>query len=84
MPRFASTLAASKCWSLPSCSRSYFDPISTDQDTVPRHKTVQTVQFVRFIRRIPMVSRLVFRVHALSWHQLLSPAKWMGHEEEEN
>jgi transposase-like protein len=31
-----------------------------------------------------LVSRLVFRVHALSWHQLLSPAKWMGHEEEEN
>jgi len=26
------SLAASKCWSLPSCSRSYVDPISTDQN----------------------------------------------------
>ena len=26
------SLAASKCWSLPSCSRSYVDPMTTDQN----------------------------------------------------
>jgi hypothetical protein len=26
------SLVASKCWSLPSCSRSYVDPIPTDQN----------------------------------------------------